>query len=88
MGLEPDSARSLARPSDPAPSSFSKLNRVDDGFWTKIERLTRNELDRTLRPWIDESQITAILERRDKMRVEIKSLRSRCDAGMERRPGR
>ena len=51
-----------------------KLNRVDESFWAKIEGLTLDELNRTLGPWIDESQIKAMLERRNRMRVEIRSL--------------
>jgi hypothetical protein len=51
-----------------------KLNRVDETFWTKIEGVTLDELNRSLSPWIDESQIKGILDRRDKMRLEIKSL--------------
>ncbi len=51
-----------------------KLNRVDEGFWAKIESLTLLELTRTLGPWIDENQIKAILDRREKMKVEIRSL--------------
>ena len=53
---------------------LQKLNRVDEGFWAKIERLTLDDLTRTLSPWIDESQIKAILDRRERMRVEIRSL--------------
>ena len=53
---------------------LQKLSRVDESLWAKIEGLTRDELNRTLSPWIDESQITAILDRREKMRVEIRSL--------------
>ena len=51
-----------------------KVIRVDESFWAKIEGLTLDELNRTLSPWIDESQIKAILDRRDKMRLEIRSL--------------
>lgn len=53
---------------------LQKLNRVDESLWAKIEGLTLDELNRSLRPWIDESQIKAILDRRDKMRLEIRSL--------------
>ena len=53
---------------------LQKLNRVDESFWAKIEGLTLDELNRSLGPWIDESQIKAILDRRDKMRLEIRSL--------------
>ena len=53
---------------------LQKLIRVDESFWAKIEGLTLDELNRALSPWIDESQIKAILDRRDKMRLEIRSL--------------
>ena len=53
---------------------LQKLNRVDEGFWAKIEGLTLHDLTRTLGPWIDESQIKAILDRREKMRADIQSL--------------
>jgi len=51
-----------------------KMNRVDQGFWTKIESLTRNQLDAALRAWLADNEIGAILDRREKMRAEIKSL--------------
>lgn len=53
---------------------FYKLDRVDEGFWAKIESLTRSRLDAALGAWLDENQIKAILDRREKMRVEIRSL--------------
>jgi len=52
----------------------SKMTRIDDAYWARIEGLTRDELDRALRPWLDENQIKAILDRREKMRAEVKSL--------------
>jgi hypothetical protein len=51
-----------------------KMNRIDQGFWNKIESLTRNQLDAALRAWLADNEIQAILDRREKMRAEIKSL--------------
>jgi len=51
-----------------------KMNRIDQGFWSKIESLTRNQLDAALRAWLADNEIGAILDRREKMRAEIKSL--------------
>lgn len=51
-----------------------KMNRIDQGFWSKIESLTRNQLDAALRPWLADNEVQAILDRREKMRTEIKSL--------------
>jgi hypothetical protein len=52
-----------------------KMPRIDDDYWSKIEALTRSQLDAALRDWLDASEIDAILDRRDAMRAEIKLLR-------------
>jgi hypothetical protein len=52
-----------------------KMNRIDQGFWNKIESLTPNQLDKALRAWLADNEIKALLDRREKMRAEIKSLR-------------
>jgi hypothetical protein len=57
------------------PNLAQKMYRVDEKFWAKIESLTRNQLDAVLASLLDERQIAAILERRDRMKAEIKSLR-------------
>jgi hypothetical protein len=54
---------------------FHKMDRIDDGYWAKIEALTRSQLDAALRAWLDASEIDAILERRETMRAAIKLLR-------------
>jgi hypothetical protein len=54
--------------------SLRKMNRIDQRFWSKIESLTRNQLDAALRAWLADTEIKAILDRREKMRAEIKSL--------------
>ncbi len=51
------------------------LNRIDEDYWNRIERLTRAQLDAALRPWLDEQQIQAIVDRRDAMRRVIIGLR-------------
>ena len=51
-----------------------KMNRIDQRFWSKIESLTPNQLDKALRAWLADNEIKAILDRREKMRAEIKSL--------------
>jgi hypothetical protein len=51
-----------------------KMTRIDSGFWKRIEGLTQKQLDAALRKWIDESATRAILDRRERMRAEIKLL--------------
>ena len=53
------------------PGLPQRLSRVDSGFWTKIERLTRAQLEAALGAWLDHNQIEAVLERRERMRAEI-----------------
>jgi len=50
------------------------LSRIERDFWDRVLALTRKDLDARLRPWLDEDQITAMLERRDKMKAEIEKL--------------
>lgn len=51
-----------------------KLTGVDGALWTKIEALTRSQLDKALGAWLDAGQIEAILTRRDLMRADVNSL--------------
>jgi len=51
-----------------------RLSRIDQGYWAKIEGLTRDRLDTALRTWLGEAEIQAILDRREKMRADIRSL--------------
>jgi hypothetical protein len=44
---------------------------VDKELWARIEGLTRAQLDAALRPWLDDEQIRAILDRRERMRAAI-----------------
>jgi hypothetical protein len=59
----------------PESELFHKLNRIDEDLWAKIEALTRSQLDAALRAWLGESEIKAILDRREAMRAEIRLLR-------------
>jgi hypothetical protein len=51
-----------------------KMTRIDGAYWAKIESLTRPQLDAALRALIGDSEIQAILDRRERMRADIKSL--------------
>ena len=76
-GVEPDPDRSLTgvRARHRTPPQVDPDRR---GYWAKIEGLTRSQLDAALRPWLDADEIRAILDRREKMRAEI---RSRAEIG-------
>ena len=52
----------------------NRLSRIDNTFWTKIESLTRSQLDAALNAWLNAEQIGAILDRRERMKAEIRSL--------------
>ena len=54
------------------PLLFQKMSAIDEAYWTRIELLSRAQLDGALQPWLDPQEINAILERREKMRAEIK----------------
>ena len=53
---------------------YYKMNRIDEDYWDRLERLTRKQLETSLGPWLDADAIDAMLLRRDKMRIEIKSM--------------
>jgi len=55
-------------------AGVGKLTAVDRALWTKIEALTRPQLDKALGGWLMPGQIAAILARRDLMRVNVNSL--------------
>ena len=57
----------------PGSQLVQKMDRIDEGYWAKIDALTRSQLDVALRAWLDAGEIDAILARRDAMRAEIKS---------------
>lgn len=50
----------------------NKMTRIDSGLWKRIEGLTQKQLDDALHKWIDKNAIRAILDRRERMRAEIK----------------
>lgn len=52
-----------------------KLTGIDTEFWSRLERLTRPELDGALQPWLEEREIDAMLSRLERMRAEVRSLR-------------
>jgi hypothetical protein len=52
----------------------NKMTRIDREYWARIEALTRKQLDGALGAWLDQKQVGAILDRRERMRAEIKSL--------------
>jgi hypothetical protein len=51
-----------------------KLSRIDEGFWARMETLTSEKLHAALGACLDDSEIEAVLDRRDRMRFEIRSL--------------
>jgi hypothetical protein len=51
-----------------------KLTAVDRAVWARIDGLTRGQLEQALQAWLDQDEIDAILERRDMMRADVKSL--------------
>jgi hypothetical protein len=51
-----------------------KLNRIDGPLWSRIEGLTRPQLEAALGAWLDGPEIQAILDRREKMRADVKLL--------------
>jgi hypothetical protein len=52
---------------------YHKRTGIDEAYWARIESLTRNQLDGALRMWLDQNEIDAILDRRNRMRADIKS---------------
>jgi len=51
-----------------------KMTTIDNGLWKGIEGLSRKQLDAALNEWIDDGAIRAILDRRERIRAEIKLL--------------
>jgi len=52
----------------------SRLSGIDRDLWARIARLTRQEFEAALGPWLGDDQIDAMLSRREKMRHEVASL--------------
>ena len=55
----------------PGAQVSADLRQIDRELWHRIEGLTRAQLDTALRPWLDDDQIRAILDRRERMRAAI-----------------
>ena len=49
------------------------LSRIDQDLWARMDKLTRQQLDARLRPWLDENEIAAILDRLQRMKADIKT---------------
>jgi hypothetical protein len=47
------------------------LDPVDQEFWARIEKMTRQQLETSLHRWLEDKEIAAILERRERMRAQI-----------------
>lgn len=62
-----DHSRAFGLATEPLP----ELKRVDTEFWRRIEGLTRAQLEAALGSWLDQEQISAILDRRERMRTAI-----------------
>ena len=63
-----------ARAFGPDTELVDDMKRIDREYWSRIEGLTRRRLDDALGAWLDENQIRAILDRRERMRSTIKRL--------------
>jgi hypothetical protein len=50
------------------------LRRIDQAFWGRIAALTRAQLDEALGPWLSRDELTALLNRREKMKAQIESI--------------
>jgi hypothetical protein len=51
-----------------------KMERIDGDCWSRMDGLTRRQLDAALHAWLGAEEIGAILDRRDRMRAEIRRL--------------
>ncbi|HET9384663.1 MAG TPA: hypothetical protein VFO67_05920 [Gemmatimonadales bacterium] len=58
----------------PATEISRPLSRIEKDSWDRALALTPRELNARLRPWLDETEIAALLERRDRMKAEIDRL--------------
>ncbi|MGH9315459.1 MAG: hypothetical protein ACRD1S_19940 [Vicinamibacterales bacterium] len=62
-----DHSRAFGTDAVPLPD----LSQIDKELWARIEGLTRAQLDAALGAWLDKEQISAILDRRERMRAAI-----------------
>lgn len=47
---------------------------IDSDLWDRMKGLTRAQLDARLGVWLDEKEIAGIIDRRERMKVEIDRL--------------
>jgi hypothetical protein len=52
-------------------SMVHKMNRIERGLWERMLKLELASLEAALDPYLDGSQIRDILERRDRMKIEV-----------------
>jgi hypothetical protein len=58
-----------------------RLSRIDADLWDKVRALTRTQLDARLGLWLDDNEISAIIDRRERMKAEIDRLIGARGAG-------
>ena len=51
-----------------------RLTPIDSELWDRMQGLTRAQLDARLGPWLDETEIAGIIDRRNRMKAEIDRL--------------
>ena len=50
---------------------YHKMQQIDGPLWDRMKALTEEQLKAVAGPWLDKDQIRALLQRRDKMQIEI-----------------
>lgn len=50
------------------------IERVDGELWDRLTTVTSGDLQRTLRPWMDDAAVNAVLERRKRMMADVDKL--------------
>ena len=65
----------------PGADLLNRLSRIDADLWDKVKALTRRQLDARLGDWLDENEIAAIIDRRERMKAEIDRLLAEKGAG-------
>jgi hypothetical protein len=66
----------------PIKTLVHKMDNVDRALWDKFRELTEARLQPTVGPWVGRNELRAILERRDRMQVEIDRMVSRRGAAV------
>jgi hypothetical protein len=57
-----------------SPELPNRLSRIDETLWERIQHLTRAQLDSALKAWLTEEELRAVLDRRERMKAEIRLL--------------